>query len=179
MPSSAHRSAALAAAGLLLLTGCAADDAQDAAAAPAAVQAPPAAADGKAAWLSGMRGLCTTLAGKVSGMQMQAGMDGKITPQEVLDGEARSREAVAAFDQGYAALPAAPEAAEVRAFWDGFLARHRASLEPVLTAARAGDQAGVAAGFAGREKLRLGPDGLAALTANGLPEKCYFRTAYS
>lgn len=32
--------------------------------------------------------------------------------------------------------------------------------------------------LAEREKLRLGPQGPAALTAAGLPGTCYFRTTY-
>ena len=41
----------------------------------------------------------------------------------------------------------------------------------------AGDQAAVNRALAAREKERLGPDGLASLTAVGLPESCFLRTA--
>ena len=160
----------------LLLPGCGGgDDADSDVAAPSAKPSP--SADPKGDWLSSLIGLCTALSGAVSGAELQAGGDGKITPGEVLAGEKAARPAVDAFDKGLAALPVPPEAAEADAVLQDFLARSKPTVVDMLAAAQAGDQAALNAVLSEREKLRL--EGYQALYAVGVPEKCTQRGTYS
>lgn len=171
--------AVLAAGALLLVGGCGGggDDDTDDVAAPSTAPSP--TADPKGDWMSAVIGLCNTLSGAVSGQQLTAGNDGKITPSEVLAGEKAARPAVDAFDQGLAALPAPPEAAEAEKALKDLMAANKPTVAAMLAAAEAGDQTKLNSVMADREKLRLSPQGLASLTAVGLPEKCNYRMAYS
>lgn len=163
----------------LLLSGCGGSDGDDEAEASAPSPKPSPTADPKGDWLSAVVSLCTTLSGAVSGQQLTAGADGKITPGEVLAGEKAARPAVEAFDSGLAALPAPPEAAEAEKALTDLMSLNKPTVAEMLAAAQAGDQATLDAVMAKREKIRLSPQGLASLTAVGLPEKCNYRNAYS
>lgn len=177
----AARSAVLAVTGVLL-AGCGGGETEPArvlsqgAASPAGAAQP---ADPKKAYLSEISKLCTTLAGKVSGLQIQASADGKLTPAEVLSREEAGRPAVEAFDAGLAALRVPPEAADAHRALTDLLARNEPTVVKLLEAARAGDQAAVNAVLAEREKLRLGPQGIPSLVAAGIPEKCNYRASHS
>ena len=163
----------------LLLSGCGGGDDEDTADAAAPSAKPSPSADPKGDWLSAVAGLCNTLSGAVSGQQLQAGMDGKITPGEVLAGEKAARPAVQAFDAGLAALDAPPEAAEADKALKDLMAASKPSVKELLAAAEAGDQTKLNAVFSAREKLRLSPQGIASLTKHGIPEKCNYRNSYS
>lgn len=167
------------AAGVLLLSGCGGGDDADADDVAAPSTAPSPTADPKGDWMSAVIGLCNTLAGAVSGRQLTAGSDGKLTPEEILAGEKAARPAVDAFDKGLAALPAPPEAAEAEKALKDLMAANKPNVAAMLAAAQAGDQAKLNAVLAEREKLRLSPQGLASLTAVGLPDKCNYRNTYS
>lgn len=164
------------AAGLLVLSGCGGGDDADDVAAPS--QQPSPTADPKGDWLSAVAGLCNTLSGAVSGQQLRDGMNG-YTPQEILAGEKAARPAVDAFDQGLAALPAPPKAAEAEKAFMDLKAKNKPSVAALLAAAQAGDQAKVNAVLGEREKLRISPEGIPSLTEHGLPEKCNYRMSYS
>ena len=163
----------------VLVTGCGGGDGdgEDSVAAPSPQSSP--SADPKGDWMSAVIGLCNDLSGAVSGQQLTAGNDGKITPGEVLAGEKAARPAVDAFDQGLAALPAPPEAAAAEKALTDLMALNEPTVTKMLAAAEAGDQEQLNAVLAEREKLRLSPQGIASLTAVGLPEKCDYRNAYS
>lgn len=161
----------------MLLAGCGGGDQDDDADVAAPSSAPSPSADPKGDWLSALVGLCTTLSGAVSGAELQAGSDGKITPAEVLAGEKAARPAVEAFDKGLAALSPPPEAAAADKALKDFLALSEPTVAAMLAAAKAGDQTKLNAVLAEREKLRLA--GYKALYAQGVPEKCSQRGTYS
>jgi hypothetical protein len=163
----------------LLLSGCGEADKDDQADAGAPTAKPTPSADPKGDWISAVVGLCTDLSGAVSGQILTAGNDGKITPSEVLAGEKAARPAVVAFDKGLAALPAPPEAAGAEKALKDLMALNKPTVAELLAAAQADDQAKLNAVFAEREGIRLGPQGIASLTAVGLPEKCNYRMSFS
>ena len=163
----------------LLLAGCGGGEQEDTAE-PAAKAAPAAApaADPKREWTNAVAAPCTDLAGVVAGRQLTAGSDGKITPAEVLAGQKAADPAVAAFDQGYAALTAPPEAAEAKKAYDAFLSTAKVTAAGVLKAAQAGDQAALVKALSAAEGQRLGPNGIQAFMDQGLPEKCRYRASF-
>ena len=169
----------LLAAGVLVLSGCGGGEDEPDTAAPPASAPSPAAPDPKAEWISAVTGACTTLSGATSGKMLQLGGDGKYTPKEVLAMEEAARPAVDAFDAELAALPAPPEAAEADKALKNLMTKYEPMVQQLLAAAKSGDQAAVNKVLAEREKLRLSPEGIPALTAAGLPERCNVRGAFS
>lgn len=176
-PRPSRPAVVLSVAAVLAVGGCGGGGDEDTAAAPAAKPSP--TADPGRAWILAVTGLCTTLAGEVSGHGITAGNDGKLTPAEILAGEKAARPAVDAFDQGLAALPAPPEAAAADKAMKDLMAANKPTVTAMLAAAQAGDQAKLNAVLAEREKLRLSPQGIPSLTGAGLPEKCNYRNSYS
>ena len=182
MRTSRTAAATLTAALLLLTAACGGEDsaqpAEPAQDPPAAQQA--AAADPKRDWTSAVAGLCTDLAGVVAGRQISDfADDNKYTPDEIVAADAAARAAAKAFDDGYAALPAPPEAAEAKKAFDAFLAASRPHVAALLAAAKAGDETTMTKAFSGLEGVRLGPTGVKSFTAQGLPEKCHYRGSYT